>query len=489
MIFAILNSLIDIFGSSTAISRNASLPMIVRQFCARHGKRVCNAVLCICADNSIGRSPLSNSASRNLFRSFASEADNPPSARPRLSRGLSPHETASDAGRSVRSHDPTSSILDAIPEAPTPRTSQLEERLDSTIENTKSIQAEINAHISSRILSLPDELASALSPGDASLIPRTPKDLRKKAPTPQPGTTLPPPPFPNLSALYRHRKSERRLSRVGTNVSSKPAYDSLAHLNDPPTSDELTLPMLLTAQSHLGHATSLWNPRNSSYIFGIRDGIHIISLDTTYACLRRAAKVVTEVARRGGIILFVGTRDGQEDVVVKAAKLAKGYHIFDRWTPGSLTNGQQILGRCKVKVVDIQDRELEQYKTLMEQSAASGSHPVMRPDLVVCLNPLENEVCLHECGLYNVPTVGIIDTDADPSWVTYPIPANDDSLRCVMLVAGVLGRAGEEGQRQRLEEARLHGRPTYSTTKADVFLDGLEELKGMDVQDNSGPTT
>src|SRR5256714_2012140 len=83
-----------------------------------------------------------------------------------------------------------------------------------------------------------------------------------------------------------------------------------------------------------------------------------------------------------------------------------------------------------------------------------------------------------------------IDTDADPSWVTYPIPANDDSLRCVMLVAGVLGRAGEEGQRLRLQEA-AKGRSTYSTKGAEAFLKGLEELKGLasDVQDNSGPTT
>jgi small subunit ribosomal protein S2 len=247
--------------------------------------------------------------------------------------------------------------------------------------------------------------------------------------------------------------------------------------------------MLLTAQSHLGHATSLWNPRNSAYIFGIRDGIHIISLDATFSYLRRAAKVVTEIARRGGLILFVGTRDGHEDIVVNAARRAGGYHVFDRWTPGSLTNGQQILGRCAVKVVDVLDRELPQYSARMAESAAAGAHPVLKPDLVICLNPLENEVCLHECGLHNVPTIGIIDTDADPSWVTYPIPANDDSLRCVMLVAGVLGRAGEEGQRMRLEEAQK-GRPTYNTKAAEVFLKGLEELKGLagDVQDNSGPT-
>ena len=84
-----------------------------------------------------------------------------------------------------------------------------------------------------------------------------------------------------------------------------------------------------------------------------------------------------------------------------------------------------------------------------------------------------------------MPTVGIIDTDADASWVTYPIPANDDSLRCVMLIAGVLGRAGEEGQIARMSEA-TRGRATYDVKPAERFLKGLEELSQLNVQDNRG---
>lgn len=382
--------------------------------------------------------------------------------------------------------DATSSILNSLPEAPTTRTRALEESLNSSIAETKSIQASLNAHISSVILSLPDEPASTSPPGSAAISPKTASELRDETTSPSP--SLPPAPFPSLQKLHSHRKTERQLASLGT--STKPVYTPNLHLISPPTAHELTLPMLLTAQSHLGHHTSLWNPRNSAYIFGIRDGIHIIALDATFSYLRRAAKVVTEIARRGGLILFVGTRDGHEDIVVNAAKRAGGYHVFDRWTPGSLTNGQQILGRCAVKVVDVMDRELPQYSARMAESAAAGAHPVLKPDLIICLNPLENEVCLHECGLHNVPTIGIIDTDADPSWVTYPIPANDDSLRCVMLIAGVLGRAGEEGQRMRLAEAE-EGKYTYSTKGAELFLKGLEELKGLagDAQDNSGPTT
>jgi len=416
-------------------------------------------------DQCKGRSALSKSSRKNALRTFASENDRSPFAGTSASKRLSPHEIAADASEPT---DATSSILDALPEAPTARARALADSLDASIEETKSLQASLNAHISSVILSLPDESASTPPADNATTSTKTSSDLHN-------GTTsskLPPPPFPTLSKLYAHRKAQRRLAALGTGTN--PAYTPDLHLISPPSSNELTLQMLLTAQSHLGHATSLWNPRNSAYIFGIRDGIHIISLDATFSYLRRAAKIVTEIARRGGLILFVGTRDGHEDIVVNAARRAGGYHVFER---------------CAVKVVDVLDRELPQYSARMAESAAAGAHPVLKPDLVICLNPLENEVCLHECGLHNVPTIGIIDTDADPSWVTYPIPANDDSLRCVMLVAGVLGRAGEEGQRMRLEEAQK-GRSTYNTKAAEVFLKGLEELKGLagDVQDNSGPT-
>jgi small subunit ribosomal protein S2 len=108
--------------------------------------------------------------------------------------------------------------------------------------------------------------------------------------------------------------------------------------------------------------------------------------------------------------------------------------------------------------VNVLDEELPDLKESL------ADHAILKPDLVICLNPLENEPLLHECGLNNVPTIGIIDTDADPTRVTYPIPANDDSLRSVAVIAGVLGRAGQAGQKRRLEQAKkdlerkaLHG--------------------------------
>ena len=207
-------------------------------------------------------------------------------------------------------------------------------------------------------------------------------------------------------------------AHLGTSIS--PHYQPHTLVTKPPSPKDITLELLLASQAHLGHKTSLWNPANQRYIFGIRQGIHIISLDITAAHLRRAAKVVTGVCERAGVVLFVGTRFGQDRAVVNAARLAGGCHLFQRWIPGSITNGQQILGKCRLKVVDDLDREMTGFdEDLVDR-------PALKPDLVVCLNPLENFILLQECGMNNIPTIGIVDTDADPTWVTYPIPANDD---------------------------------------------------------------
>ncbi|KAM0195525.1 hypothetical protein ACHAPA_003007 [Fusarium lateritium] len=219
-------------------------------------------------------------------------------------------------------------------------------------------------------------------------------------------------------------------------------------VNNPPGPEDITLEMLMASQTHIGHKTSLWNPANSRYIYGVRQGVHIISLETTAAHLRRAARVVEEVAYKAGLILFVGNRKGQMEIVTQAAEMAGGCHLFTKWTPGAITNRDVILKMAGTKVVDHKDKELPGFENYR------GSARPLMPDLVVCLNPLENYTLLYECGLKSIPTIGVIDTNVDPSWVTYTIPANDDSLRAMAVVGGVLGRAGQRGQQRRLADAK-----------------------------------
>ena len=354
--------------------------------------------------------------------------------------------------RSIPGHpDEESSILAAVGINAT-RTARVDQALDAAVETSDSLEGQINSLIAAQ---------------NAGAVPVEKKPQYVAQP-------LPPPPFEDQEAMGRSRYALRAMDNKGS--VRRNVYLPSTIIDSPPEASNATLPMLLANQCHLGHATALWHPGNSNYIFGIRDGIHIISLEITLSYLRRAAKVVQEVARRGGIILFVGTRKNQREIIVNAANIAQpAYHIFSRWIPGSLTNGQQILDKCAIKVVNAADRELKEYTAPL----STGSHPVMRPDLVICMNPLENEVCLHECGLYNVPTIGIVDTDVNPAWVTYPIPANDDSLRSVALISGVLAQAAKQGQRLRKQLAR-EGRVDYSTQKVQRFLEGLEEIASLE---------
>jgi small subunit ribosomal protein S2 len=246
-----------------------------------------------------------------------------------------------------------------------------------------------------------------------SLISKVSRPTQKWSAQPKPDSDT-----ASMPADFRIFNAHRNRTRtLGSRVEFRHDPDHL--LKNPP--EEATLEMLMANQAHMGHSTSLWNPANSRYIYGVREGIHIISLEQTAAELRRAARVVEEVAYYGGIVLFVGTRPGQMPIVVRAAELAKGYHLFSKWTPGTITNRDQILGPMQLQIVDEMDRPVEG----MFDRHLLDRRPVV-PDLVVCLNPLENYPMLRECSQENIPTIGVIDTNADPGVVTYTIPANDD---------------------------------------------------------------
>ena len=218
----------------------------------------------------------------------------------------------------------------------------------------------------------------------------------------------------------RFQKQAEVSRRLGATISQNAIYKPSHILDNPPRPHEITLEMLLANQTHMGHAVSLWNPENSRYILGVREGIHIISLEETAHHLRRAARIVNEVAYRAGLILFVGTRPGHAHIVYKASSLAGACRLWTKWTPGSITNAAVLLRASTAKVVDEHDHTLSGFESYLDEP-----RPLV-PDLVIILNPLENGPLLHECTLANVPTIGVIDTDADPTKVTYTIPANDD---------------------------------------------------------------
>lgn len=183
-----------------------------------------------------------------------------------------------------------------------------------------------------------------------------------------------------------------------------------------PTSNDLAVSTMLRCSVHIGHSTSHWNPQMAKYIFGERAGIHIIDLDKTLACLRQAATVVAQISQRGGKILFVGTRPELQRLTYEAASYCDQFYVNRRWIGGTISNSKNIIGS------------------------------ETRPDLAIVLDMKKNSVAVKEFYNAHIPVIAICDTDCDPRMVTYPIPANDEALASVELIAKFLAIAGKKGK-------------------------------------------
>ncbi|KAI6022713.1 ribosomal protein S2, flavodoxin-like domain-containing protein [Pisolithus marmoratus] len=217
-------------------------------------------------------------------------------------------------------------------------------------------------------------------------------------------------------------------NQYGSTQTRENAFQPHHTLSRPLGPSQTTLSALVATGAHFGHTASLMNPNFLPYTYGTRAGLTIIDLEQTLPLLRRAANLVRAVAQRNGTIIFVGTRPDLQDTIQRASERlgTQGYHIGERWLPGTLTNRNQLF-----------QEESQEYR--------------LTPDLVVFLNPLANMNAIRECAIQHVPTVGIIDSNADPRIVMYPIPANDDSPRTAQIIAGVLSVAGKEGVMAREE--------------------------------------
>lgn len=240
-----------------------------------------------------------------------------------------------------------------------------------------------------------------------------------------------------------------QLSGLGSTQTRETSFRPHKARLNPVDAHKLTLNHLVAATAQVGHSLSSLKPANQPYIYGQRHGVAIFDLErATLPALRRAAAVVKTVAERDGVILFVGTRPGQQAAVLAATKrlAGNGYHVTaERWMPGVITNAPKLLASAILKSMD----DLDPTGASSTNRLASQT---LQPDLVVVLNPVENSFAIREATQANIPTIAITDSDVDPRSVTYPIPANDDSIRSVELIIGVLSKAGEEGLKIRAKK-------------------------------------
>ncbi|KAJ3232477.1 37S ribosomal protein, mitochondrial [Chytriomyces hyalinus] len=222
--------------------------------------------------------------------------------------------------------------------------------------------------------------------------------------------------------------------------------------------NQLTVRALLASNAHLGHAAHTQHKNMLPFVHGTRGGVSLINLDHTLSALRRAigvAKTVASHASSPAGIVFVGTRPALHALVSDAA-IACGAAFVTNWVGGTLTNRERVLRRSVGYDPDRVAQILLSNDPDSESSKPLSSQPhVKLPDLIVLLDMKNTVHAVREANLLNIPIIAICDSDCDPCLVQYPIPANDDSLSSVGLIAGLLAKSIQEGSAMKsLSESR-----------------------------------
>jgi len=232
---------------------------------------------------------------------------------------------------------------------------------------------------------------------------------------------------------------------------------------------EVGIKELLEAGVHFGHQTRRWNPRMRRFSYGEREGIHIIDLLQTEELLNQARDFVTEVAAKGGVILFVGTKKQARDSVQEWAERCEMPYVNRRWLGGLLTNFNTIRKRIqrlhelrelqeggRLELLPTKERmSMEAELRKLEYNLGGVADMQRLPDAVVIIDLKTEEIALREVQRLEIPIVGLVDTNCDPTAVDYVIPGNDDAIRSDELIIGTLGGAIESAAaRWREEEAR-----------------------------------
>ncbi|MDD3716299.1 MAG: 30S ribosomal protein S2 [Candidatus Neomarinimicrobiota bacterium] len=226
--------------------------------------------------------------------------------------------------------------------------------------------------------------------------------------------------------------------------------------------EQVTIESLISAGAHFGHLTSKWNPKMKKYVFMEKNGIHIIDLELTLKALEKACKFIGDVVRNGGEILFVGTKKQAKNVLEDEAIRSGAHYITERWLGGELTNFTTI--RRSIRRLEQLQRDSESeeaWKNLTKKEVLGlrrerekletlhrGIQNMRRlPDAIVVVDTVEEKIAVAEARKLDIPVIGILDTNADPALIDYPIPANDDSIRAIHLITKTLADAILEGKR------------------------------------------
>jgi small subunit ribosomal protein S2 len=235
---------------------------------------------------------------------------------------------------------------------------------------------------------------------------------------------------------------------------------------------QVSMKQLLEAGVHFGHQTSRWNPKMRTYIFGARNGIHIIDLQQTVTLFRDACDYIRSVGTEGGTVLFVGTKKQAQDTIRSEAERCGMPYVNNRWLGGTLTNFQTIkqslerMKKLEETLADIENSGFKKKERLMMTRELDkllinlrGIRDMKKlPDAMFVIDPDRETIAVAEANRLKIPVVGVVDTNCDPDRIAYCIPGNDDAIRAIRLFCGAVADSVLEGLADRAERDRAAGR-------------------------------
>jgi small subunit ribosomal protein S2 len=229
---------------------------------------------------------------------------------------------------------------------------------------------------------------------------------------------------------------------------------------------EFTLRQLLEAGVHFGHQTQRWNPRMGEYIFGARNGIHILDLTQTLPMLDAALNAIRDTVAKGGSILFVGTKRQAATPVAEAAEKCAQYYMNHRWLGGTLTNWQTVsksisrltmyeekLGAGVEGLTKKERLGMERELSKLEASLGGIRGMGGVPDLLFVVDVKKESLAIAEANKLGIPVIGIVDSNCSPAGIDYIIPGNDDAARAILLYCDLASRAALDGMSAQLGAA------------------------------------
>ena len=221
----------------------------------------------------------------------------------------------------------------------------------------------------------------------------------------------------------------------------------------------VTMQQLIEAGAHFGHQTHRWNPRMKPYIFGARNGVHIIDLSQTVPLMARALDFVDATARAGGKVLFVGTKRQAQEPIAEAARASGQHFVNHRWLGGMLTNWKTISQSIKeLKTLEEQlsgetagltKKEvlnLTRKKDKLELSLGGIRDMGGIPDVMFVIDANKEDLAIKEANVLGIPVVAVLDTNVDPNGIAFPIPGNDDAARAIKLYCDAVAEAARTGK-------------------------------------------